>query len=188
MDASLLIIGAGPAGLWAALTAAQRIPPERILVLDRMAEAGAKLAVTGGGRGNISHVAIEEEFFSAFGRQGRFTMPAFRTLSPGMLRYALARMGIPSDIDVDGRIYPLSQSARQVRDVLYAAATDAGIRFRFQHRVSRLVPPARPGHFLDEAVLGQRTQVERAVGGALPHQFAGLGGGQRPLPAERFEQ
>ena len=145
MDASLIIIGAGPAGLWAALTAAQRIPPERILVLDRMAEAGAKLAVTGGGRGNISHVAIEEEFFSAFGRQGRFTMPAFRTLSPGMLRYALARMGIPSDIDVDGRIYPLSQSARQVRDALYAACTGAGIRFRFNHRVSRLVPPAGPG-------------------------------------------
>ena len=145
VDASLLIIGAGPAGLWAAWVAAQRMPSRGVLVLERLGEPGAKLAITGGGRGNFSHVAIEEEFVAAFGRQGRFTLPAFRTLSPGMLRYALARIGVPSDIDVEGRIYPAYQSARQLRDVLYAACLRAGVRFRFNQRVSRLQPPATPG-------------------------------------------
>jgi predicted flavoprotein YhiN len=85
-DAALLIIGAGPAGLMAAWTAARLRPPGGVLVVDRLPVAGAKLAATGGGRGNLSHVATEEEFAAAFGRHGRFTLPAFRALPPDRLR------------------------------------------------------------------------------------------------------
>ncbi|HRT06348.1 MAG TPA: NAD(P)/FAD-dependent oxidoreductase, partial [Kiritimatiellia bacterium] len=70
MDASLLIVGAGPAGLLAALAAARRRLPHGVLVVDRMPAAGAKLAVSGGGRGNLSHVAAEDGFAAVWGRNG----------------------------------------------------------------------------------------------------------------------
>lgn len=141
LDASLLIVGAGPAGLLAARTAARRHLPGGVLVVDRMPSAGTKLAVTGGGRGNLSHCADEEAFAAAFGRQGRFTLPAFRSLPPEDLRILLADMNVPTVADDAGRIYPRSQSAPLVRDALLRSCEREGVRFVFNHAVARLVSP-----------------------------------------------
>lgn len=140
----MLIIGAGPAGLLAALAAARRRLPGGVLVVDRLAAPGAKLAVSGGGRGNVSHLATEEEFAAAFGRPGRFAIPAFRSLPPDGLRVLLADVGVPTTVDPDGRVYPRSQSAVQVREALFAAGTRAGVRFVFNHGVQKLSPPQTP--------------------------------------------
>ena len=144
MDASLLIVGAGPAGLLAALAAARRRLPHGVLVVDRMPAAGAKLAVSGGGRGNLSHVAAEDGFAAVWGRNGRFTVPAFRALPPDALRALLAEIGVATVVDPAGRIYPRSQSAAQVRDALVAAAGRAGVRFTFDRAVQSLSPPEAP--------------------------------------------
>ena len=144
LDASLLIVGAGPAGLLAAWAAAQRHLPAGVRVVDRMPSPGAKLAVTGGGRGNMSHLSSEEEFALAFGRHGRFAIPAFRALPPEALRHLLADIGIPTTVDPSGRIYPKSQSAAQTRDALYNACIQSGVRFLFQHPVKTITPPENP--------------------------------------------
>ena len=144
MDASLLIVGAGPAGLLAALAAARRHPPGGVLVVDRLPGAGAKLEVSGGGRGNLTRAATEAEFAAAFGRQGRFAIPAFRALPPAELCRLFADVGVPTVADETGRIYPRSQSAAQARDALCAACARAGVRFVFDHPVRRLVPPETP--------------------------------------------
>lgn len=144
METNLIIIGAGPAGLLAALTAARQRPPGGILVLDRLPGPGAKLAVTGGGRGNLSHTATEDEFAAAFGRHGRFTLPAFRSLPPDALRRLFGDMGVPTLVDDAGRIYPRSQSAPVVRDALFQACRRAGVRFEFIHAVQNLTAPASP--------------------------------------------
>jgi predicted flavoprotein YhiN len=69
-----------------------------VVVLDRLPGPGAKLAATGGGRGNLSHAASEEEFAASFGKHGRFTLPAFRSLPPEALRQFFAEIGIPTKI------------------------------------------------------------------------------------------
>ena len=144
MDASLLIVGAGPAGLLAALAAARRRLPRGVLVVDRLPAAGAKLAVSGGGRGNLSHEATEDAFAAVWGRTGRFTVPAFRALPPDALRALLAEIGVATVVDPSGRFYPRSQSAAQVRDALVAAAARAGVRFVFDRAVESLSPPETP--------------------------------------------
>ncbi len=144
MDASLLIVGAGPAGLLAALAAARRRLPRGVLVVDRMPAAGAKLAVSGGGRGNLSHLAAEDEFAAVWGRNGRFTVPAFRALPPDALRALLAEVGVATVVDPAGRIYPRSQSAAQLRDALLAAAVRAGGRCTVSRAVHSLSPPETP--------------------------------------------
>ena len=141
MDASLLIIGAGPSGLLAALAAARRHLPRGVLVVDRMSAPGAKLAVSGGGRGNLSHLATEEEFAAAFGRRGRFAIPAFRLLPPESLCERFAEIGVPTVVDPLGRIYPRSQSAAQTRDALFAACAREGVTFAFNRDIRHFVPP-----------------------------------------------
>ena len=168
MDASLLIVGAGPAGLLAAWTAARRRLPGGVLVLDRMPRAGVKLAVTGGGRGNLSHLAGEEEFAAAFGRQGRFAIPAFRSLSPDDLRTRLAEAGVPTAVDPDGRLYPQSQSAAQVRDALFAACTREGVRFVFSRDVKALRPPRAESDFWQVDSFSARSVLLAAGGRSAP--------------------
>lgn len=168
METSLLIVGAGPAGLMAAWTAARRRLPGGVLVLDRMPEPGAKLAVTGGGRGNLSHLAGEAEFAEAFGRQGRFAIPAFRSLPPEHLRTLLATAGIPTSIDSTGRIYPRSQSAVQVRDALFKACMNAGVKFIFNHAVQRIHPPESPQAPWHVDALAARSVLLAAGGQSAP--------------------
>lgn len=141
----MLILGAGPAGLMAAWTYARRRPSGKVLVVDRMPVAGAKLAVAGGGRGNLSHLAGEDEFAAAFGRQGRFAAPAYRSLPPERLRNLLAEAGVATVVDSAGRIYPRSQSAGQARDALVAACLRAGVRFIFNRRVENILAPRPAG-------------------------------------------
>lgn len=144
MDASLLIVGSGPSGLLAALSAASRKPRNGILVVDRMPAPGIKLAASGGGRGNLSHLSDEEEFAGVFGRHGRFAIPAFRALPPEALRALLAEIGTPTVVDPAGRIYPRSQSAAQVRDALSSACVRAGVKFIFNRDIRHLAPPQSP--------------------------------------------
>ena len=106
-----------------------------------MPAPGAKLAVCGGGHGNLSHVSTEAEFAAAFGRLGRFTIPAFRALPPEALCACFAEIGVPTVEDSEGRIYPRSQSAAKTRDALFAAGSRAGVKFIFDHEVRNLVPP-----------------------------------------------
>ncbi|MBR6022574.1 MAG: NAD(P)/FAD-dependent oxidoreductase, partial [Kiritimatiellae bacterium] len=142
MTLDLAIVGAGPAGLAAALTAARAAPGARIAVFERLPEPARKLAATGGGRGNLSHDASETAFAAAFGPSGRFAIPAFRALPPAVLRDALRRIGLPTVVNPDGRIYPASQSAADLRRALLAAVAGAGIRIVPSTPVSAL-PPAR---------------------------------------------
>jgi predicted Rossmann fold flavoprotein len=144
VETDLIIIGAGPAGLLAALSAARQRISGGILVLDRLPGPGTKLAVTGGGRGNLSHAATEDEFAAAFGRHGRFTLPAFRSLPPDALRRLFGDIGVPTLADETGRIYPRSQSAPAVRDALFQACRRAGVHFEFNHPVRELTAPASP--------------------------------------------
>lgn len=145
VDVPLIIVGAGPAGLLAAWSAARLLPPGGVWLLDRMPAPGAKLAATGGGRGNLTHLATEDQFAAAFGRHGRFTIPAFRALPPDRLRALLAEISVPTFADETGRVYPKSQSASQVREALVRACTAAGVRFILPHLVRQLVPPINPG-------------------------------------------
>jgi len=141
-----------------------------------MAEAGLKLTRTGGGRGNLSHQATEEEFAARFGRMGRFTIPAYRSLPPDTLCSLLAEAGIPTTIDSTGRIYPASQSADQVRDALVDACLKSGVHFEFNHPVEKIIPPANPNANWTVNSVSART-VLLATGGQSAARLGSNGSG-----------
>ena len=123
---TVLILGAGPAGLAAAIAAAESGAP--VTVLERMPRAGLKLLATGGGRCNLTNTAPPEEFRQAFGRRGRFIDPALAALSPADLRRLLADEGVATAADDGFHVFPCSQCAGDVLAALEARARRAGAR------------------------------------------------------------
>ena len=116
----VLVIGAGPAGLMAALTAAAA--GRKVCVCERLATPGRKLLTTGGSRCNLTNTAGMDAIISAFGRQGRFMHPAIQEFAPPDLRAFFSAAGVPTVSQADGCVFPASQKSRDVLEALRGLA------------------------------------------------------------------
>jgi len=129
-----IVVGAGPAGL-----AAAGVCAGSVLVLERMARPGLKLLATGGGRCNITHETDAEGVMRAFGREGRFMRRALTVGDPVAIREFLRDHGVPTCVEPDGSVFPVSQRARDVLTALETAARTRGAMLRTDCRVDRLL-------------------------------------------------
>ena len=80
MSYDLIVIGGGPAGMFAAVTAASR--GSRVLLLERNDRLGKKLLITGKGRCNVTNDCTEQEVLRNVPRNGRFLYSAMAALPP----------------------------------------------------------------------------------------------------------
>lgn len=117
----LIVIGAGPAGLFAAARAGAG--GAKVLVLEKMADPGRKLLVTGSGQCNLTHAGNIAEFFSRYGKQGAFLKPALRHFPNTALVSYFTDLGVPVSAGEDGKIFPVS---RKAGDILAALVADGG--------------------------------------------------------------
>ena len=113
----IVVVGAGPAGLMAAIAAAAQ--GAIVTVCELLPRPGAKLLATGGGKCNLTNVMEPLDLAMRFGRQGRFMMPALELLPPPALRSFFADRGVPTAVADDGfHVFPVSQKASDVLKAL----------------------------------------------------------------------
>lgn len=108
-----IIIGAGPAGLGAAL--ALNRPA---LILERNSFAGKKLLLSGSGQCNVTNAAEPELFLQRLGDFRNFLKPAFYALSNRALMDLLEAGGCPLWTREDGKVFPVSMHSSDVRNCL----------------------------------------------------------------------
>ena len=135
MSAPILVIGAGAAGLMAAIAAAEH--GARVVVLERTADGGRKILISGGGRCNVLPATLAPE---------RFVTASKPHLMRGLLRswplpqqraFFEERLGLPLALEVEtGKLFPVSNRARDVRDGLVGLAQRLGVGFRFNATVT----------------------------------------------------
>lgn len=130
------VVGAGPAGLFAALHAAEG--GAEVVLRERNDRCGVKLLTTGGGRCNVSNRRPPAEWPALFGRRGRFIRPALSFLPGERLASRLAALGQPLASPDGFHLFPASNSARAVRDALLGEALRLGVRVECGRRARRL--------------------------------------------------
>ncbi len=118
------IVGAGPAGLMAAARSAQR--GRKTVLLDKNRSPGVKILLSGGARCNLTHAADAHGIVEAFGPAGRFLHSALAAFSPERLVDLFASEGVPTKIEPGGKVFPASDRAADVRDLLVRLAKSAG--------------------------------------------------------------
>ncbi len=171
------IVGAGPAGLMAAIHAASSTVPT--LVVEANADAGRKLLLTGGGRCNFTHADDPGELTKAFGKAGRFLRHSLYELSPNDMREFLQSRGLASTVEPDGCVFPKEHRAADVRDILLNEAQERGARIQFRCRVKD-VATSNGGfriHAEDRQILTTRLII--ATGGVSWPQTGSRGDGYR---------
>lgn len=132
--AQIAILGAGAAGIFAALQ--KKNPGDTLYLIDRNDQIGRKLAATGSGRGNLTHLNLTADQYH--GKPKNFIQQVLRRHSAEDIRAALLELGIPTYATDDGWVYPLSNSASNVRDILASHIEQRGVVMLFNETVSHL--------------------------------------------------
>jgi predicted Rossmann fold flavoprotein len=148
------VIGAGAAGLMAAIFAARA--GARVAAIDGAKRIGAKILISGGGRCNVTNEIVRAEDFNgnlnAIGK-------VLRTFDVAATVAFFEELGVPLKIEETGKLFPVSNRARDVVDALLAAAEDAGVAIV----TSMCVVSIEPGFIINDELHADR--VILAAGG-----------------------
>ncbi|MDD3342920.1 MAG: NAD(P)/FAD-dependent oxidoreductase [Sulfurospirillaceae bacterium] len=129
----LIVIGAGAAGLMAAITAARR--DKKVLLLEQLPQIGAKLKATGGGRCNLGNTLSNEVFMERFGREGRFMTTALEAFNHHDLMAFFKSLGVESHAPDGQRIFPVTHNASTIIDAFEKAIDELGITLLCSQKV-----------------------------------------------------
>lgn len=173
---TVIIVGGGASGLMAALAAA---PASDVLLLERQSRVGRKLMASGNGRCNLSNMNAGPERYH--GVDPAFCEPALEHFSVEDTLDFFAGLGLVSCSEPDGRVYPFSDSANSVVDVLRLSAAQSGVDLRTGCEVTE-ARRAGGGFVLrsrEEEFRGDRIII--ACGGAAGARLGGGVSGYRLL-------
>jgi len=124
------VIGAGAAGLMAAIHAAGRGRP--VVLLERTRDGGRKILISGGGRCNILPARLDPARFVTESPPHLVRRVLAAWPLAGQRAFFEDRLGLPLVLEPEsGKLFPASNRARDVRDRLVAAAHEAGAELRF---------------------------------------------------------
>ena len=124
----VIVIGGGPAGMFAAITAAQR--GKRVLLLERNDRLGKKLLITGKGRCNVTNHCSEQEILQNIPRNGRFLYSAMNAFPPKSIMEFFEDEGCPLKTERGNRVFPVSDRSQSVLDCLIKEMRRAGVTVR----------------------------------------------------------
>lgn len=125
----VIVIGAGPAGLSAGISAAQS--GDSVEIFESMPRPALKLLASGGGKCNITNLSDIAEFTTAYGRHGRFCLPALMRLSPQKLISFLDERGVKTFSPDGFHIFPKSNRSSDILDVLLSECEKLGIQIKY---------------------------------------------------------
>ena len=129
------IIGGGASGMAAALTAAED-PGNQVVVLERQARVGRKLQATGNGRCNLTNLNMTSEHYH--GDDAAFSQAALHDFTVEQTLEWFCRLGLYTVAEPSGRVYPYSDQANSVVDVLRFALQQPNIRLELGYEVTKV--------------------------------------------------
>lgn len=172
-----VVVGGGAAGLFCACQLSAGGVP--VLLIEKNAQLGRKLRITGKGRCNLTNDCDSETFLKNVPRNWRFLYSAINAFSTQDTKDYFTALGVPLKTERGARVFPVSDSAHQVADALVQTARAQGVTI-LQDRVTAIAP-ADGGYRVETAASGDffAPQVVVATGGLSYPQTGSDGDGHR---------
>ena len=132
----VIVVGGGPAGMMAAIKAAEN--GAAVILLEKMERTGKKLLITGKGRCNITNTATIQEIIKNIPGNGAFLNSSLRAFDNNSVVDFFNRIGVPTKVERGGRVFPVSDKAADVADALMDSLYDAGVDIRTRSEVKKI--------------------------------------------------
>src|SRR5678816_2125726 len=135
--ADVVIVGAGAAGLAAAVFCARAAsPPRRVICVDGARTIGAKILVSGGSRCNVTNRVVTERDF--WGGDRRVIRAVLRAYPASRAIAFFEELGVTLREEENGKLFPVSNRARTVLDALIRAVSTSGAELHTGSRISSI--------------------------------------------------
>jgi len=137
MRADVMVIGGGPSGLMAAFSAGME--GAKVLLVDKGDKLGRKLAISGGGRCNVTNAGDMDFIIKNIPGNGKFLYSALSQFSNRDIIRLFENLGIQLKEEDRGRMFPVSNKAKDVVGALLKKITDLGVTIRTNAPVQEIL-------------------------------------------------
>ena len=135
------IVGAGAAGCFSAIELKRRLPEARITIHEAGPRPLAKVAITGGGRCNLTNTFENiQDLREAYPRGHQLMKRALRQFGPDETRRWFEEAGVALKTEAGGRVFPCSDDALEIVRTLEREMARLGVRIRCKSRVEDIRP------------------------------------------------
>ena len=133
----IIVIGAGPAGMMAAIKAAEN--GADVTILEKMKRPGKKMLITGKGRCNITNAATVPEIIKNIHGNGKFLNSSMRAYDNEDVIYFFESQGVPTKVERGQRVFPVSDKAQDVVDAMVHKLHELDVKIETDSPVSEIL-------------------------------------------------
>ncbi len=146
----VVIAGGGPAGFFAAIRCAELNPKLRVLILEKSSQTLGKVLISGGGRCNVTHACFDPaQLISYYPRGGMALRGAFTRFQPLDTVKWFETHGVKLKAEADNRMFPITDSAKTIADILNFEAKNAGVKVHIGATLQKVEKSPRGGFKLE---------------------------------------
>lgn len=139
MHYHLVVIGAGAAGVFAALAAKATYPQAKVLILEKTAVCLAKVRISGGGRCNVTHSLFDPLLLvKNYPRGAKELIAPFNRFGPKDMIHWLEQRGVTLKTEADGRMFPISDDSQTIIDALLQEAEKIGVEIQTRQKIQSI--------------------------------------------------
>ncbi len=148
----VIVIGGGPSGMMAAITAKQN--GNQVILLEKMGSLGRKLLITGKGRCNITSSLDIQEFIYHTPTNGRFLYSCYQNYTNQDIIYFLKQQGLEVKEERGSRIFPVTNQSQDVLKCFTKKLKELQVEIKYHTRVTKILVK-------QERVIGVQTEHEK---------------------------
>lgn len=173
-----IIVGAGAAGMMAAITAASK--GKKVLLLEKLSKPGSKLKATGGGRCNLTNTLDNNTFMKHFGREGRFMTDSLDAFDHKALVAFFSKLSVESHAPDGYRIFPTSHNSQTVLSALIKKMQQLDIKIVYSQKAKNIL-------YNDNHIIGLKTSDKIYNASSIVIATGGMGYPQLGAEGDGYE-